>query len=223
MVKMKDQVPYGGTIEYTDNFSATDLDLNWEFLRAPKEQWYSLTRKTGFLSIQLRPETCGGKDNPSFLGRRQQHATSSAATEMEFRPKGENEKAGLLVFQNETHYYFLCKSLDGGRPAVQLFRSSESGGGMELLNYRTLSEVEGRSAIVLRIESRGNTYAFFYSFGGRELMTLKDGVDGTFLSTKVAGGFVGCMYAVYGTSLNIPTDNNADFNWFAYSGDGGGQ
>ncbi|MBY0349264.1 MAG: hypothetical protein K2W79_13480 [Hydrotalea flava] len=34
------------------------------------------------------------------------------------------------------------------------------------------------------------------------------------MSTKVAGGFVSCMYALYATSLRKQSDNQALFHWF---------
>jgi alpha-N-arabinofuranosidase len=214
----KDQLHYGGSFAYTDNFNSDKLDLDWEFLRAPKENWYSLTKKPGFLSIQLRPETCGGKMNPSFLGRRQQHANSAASTAMQFTPQRESEKAGLLVFQNETHFYYLCESFDAGQPMIQLYKSSDGAGEMQLLASRKLSREEGGSEIHLKIESHGNTYLFLCSLNGESWEMVKEGVDGTFLSTKVAGGFVGCMYAVYATSLGKPSESIAYFDWFAYEG-----
>jgi len=39
-----------------------------------------------------------------------------------------------------------------------------------------------------------------------------------FLSTRVAGGFVGCMYALYATSFGKSCNNKAYFNWFEYQG-----
>ncbi len=208
----------GGTFSYRDDFDAAILDLHWEFLRAPRQKWYSLTQKPGFLALRLRPETCSGKMNPSFLGHRQQHARSSAMTIMEFVPGKENEKAGLLVFQNESHFYFLCKSLEGGNPAVQLFKSRGQAEDMELLASQTLNASEATGTLLLRIESDGATYSFLYSPDGREWHPVKEKVDATFLSTKVAGGFVGCMYALYATSLGAPDTNTACFDVFSYSG-----
>ncbi len=211
-------LPYGGSFEYTDDFTSDRLDPNWEFLRAPRTQWYSLQKKHGFLSMELRPETCSGNGNPSFLGRRQAHANSSAQTAMEFTPRSGNEKAGLLAFQNETHFYFLCKSEQNGRPVVQLLKSSESTGELELLASYDLREANGSSALYLRIKAHDSTYAFQWSVNGTLWETLRDGVDGTFLSTKTAGGFVGCMYAVYATSTGKPSSSSAAFDWFSYKG-----
>lgn len=218
----KNELHYGGSFDYTDNFNSDKLDLNWEFLRTPVERWYSLTKKPGFLSVQLRPETCGGKKNPSFLGRRQQHANSSASIGMEFTPRGENEKAGLLLFQNETHYYYLCKSVEGGQSVIQLYKSvgeDSSANRMELLGSQKLDGIESQKEVYLKIEAHGNTYSFQYASNPSGWSILKDSVDATFLSTKVAGGFVGCMYALYTTSLGKPTSNEAYFDWFEYAGD----
>ncbi|UCE08173.1 MAG: glycoside hydrolase family 43 protein, partial [bacterium] len=119
-------IPYSGNFKYRDDFDATGLNLNWIFLRTPREKWYDLNRRTGFLSMQLRPETCAGNMNPSFLGHRQQHAQCSASISLNFVPEFENEKVGLLVFQNETHFYFLCKSLEEDELVVQLYKSTDN-------------------------------------------------------------------------------------------------
>jgi len=63
--------------------------------------------------MQLRPESCSGTGNPSFIGHRQQNLKGEASIALDFLPAAENEKAGLLIFQNENHFYFLCKSLQG--------------------------------------------------------------------------------------------------------------
>ncbi len=220
-VEQKDELHYGGNFEYTDEFSGETLDLNWEFLRAPREKWYSLGEKPGWLAMRLRPETCAGKSNPSFLGRRQQHNESSASTAMKFSPAVENEKAGLLVFQNETHFYFLCKSVKNNHPAVELYKSidnPDSLDGMELVGTRKLDPNAGNKEIYLRIEAVGAHYNFLFSSEAGKWDTLKDSLDASFLSTKVAGGFVGCMYALYATSLGKPSENTAYFSWFKYKG-----
>jgi alpha-N-arabinofuranosidase len=51
--------------------------------------------------------------------------------------------------------------------------------------------------INLKIQSTGRPYAFSYSIGSGEFKTLKDNVDGSYLSTDVAGGFQGVMLGMY--------------------------
>lgn len=220
-VKEKGELCYSGNFVYTDNFNSDTLDLNWELLRAPREKWYSLIKNPGYLAMRLKPETCSGRMNPSFIGRRQQHAVCSASTAIEFSPTAENEKAGLLVFQNETHYYYLCKSIEGGQPVIQLFRSSASpnaGNEMELLTSQKLNAVQLNKEVQIKMAAHGNFYSSLYSFEPDKWHMLKDSLDATFLSTKVAGGFVGCMFALYATSLGKPSESTAYFDWFNYKG-----
>ncbi|RZK90033.1 MAG: glycoside hydrolase family 43 protein, partial [Hymenobacter sp.] len=47
---------------------------------------------------------------------------------------------------------------------------------------------------------------------------LKDQVDGKFLSTQVAGGFIGCLVGMYATSSGQPTANTASFKYLKYEG-----
>ncbi len=214
--------PYNGNFTLTYDFNNAQLSKDWSFLRTPHEKWYSLSEKKGYLTINLRPETCSGNMNPSFLGHRQQHLNCSASTALNFTPKSENEKAGLLIFQNENHFYYLCKSLENDKPVLQLFKSkiSEVSDAMELLASKELVKNENKNELYLKIRARGNKYSFQYSFEtASSWQMLKDSVNAEFLSTKVAGGFVGCMFALYATSSGKPTDNLVEYDWFKYKGD----
>jgi alpha-N-arabinofuranosidase len=198
---------------YKDDFNKANLDLSWKFLRVPEKKWYSLSEKKGSLTMQLLPQTCAGKDSPAFLGYRQQHLAGYASTSFNFSSGSEYEKAGMLIFQNENHFYFLCKSLENKIPVIQLYKSNaDTGGNMIFLQSQKIpSNISNE--VSLKIEANGNTYSFYYLLHGKWTL-LKDKVDGKFLSTKVAGGFVGNMYALYATSSGAESDNKASFNWF---------
>jgi alpha-N-arabinofuranosidase len=71
----------------------------------------------------------------------------------------------------------------------------------------------------LKVEARGDTYSFSSAAGSDEWIPLQDNVDARFLSTKVAGGFVWCVYALYATSLGSPSENTVYVEWFEYVGD----
>ena len=211
--------PYSGNFEMQDEFDEDQLNINWMFLRTPHEKWYSLEERKGFLSLQLIPETCSEKMNPAFLGHRQQHLNCSATTAIDFKPESENEKAGLLIFQNEEHFYFLCKSLENNKEVIQLYKSGAADEEMELITSRDISNEQNENLLYLEIKAEGNKYSFFYSKNKHELDLLKEDVDAMFLSTRVAGGFVGCMYALYATSLAKASNNRACFDFFSYKGD----
>ena len=65
------------------------------------------------------------KGNPSFIGKRQQHLYSTTDVSLTFDPKSENEKAGLVIFQDEKHFYYLCRSKVGTQHMIQLYKSKE--------------------------------------------------------------------------------------------------
>jgi len=207
---------YSGNFLFVDDFKSGELDPSWEFLRTPKESWYSFSEKRGSLMMRLLPETCSGKSNPAFLGHRQQHLDGDASTSINFSAKSENEKAGILIFQNENRFYFLCKSVENNIPVVQLYRSSpDTIGRLELLQSQNL---KGSGNLQLKIEALGNSYSFYYSLNKMDWTILKSGVDAKYLSTKTAGGFVGCMYALYASSHGMPTSSKVWFDWFRYQG-----
>jgi xylan 1,4-beta-xylosidase len=214
-------VPRGGNFQIRDDFGKSKLNPEWVFLRTTRERWYDLTARKGWLGLRVRPETCAETGNPSFVGHRQQHAVGTASISLDFTPKADNEKAGLLIFQNEAHFYFVCRSTSKGKPVVELYSSASEGGeapGMKLLASRDLSGSDAKGAVGLRIEARGDTYAFLLRLEQDGWVLLKDGVDARFLSTRVAGGFVGCMYALYATSSGKPSKSVAYFDWFEYAG-----
>jgi len=60
------------------------LDLSMMHLRTVDSSSFK-TSKSG-LTLKLKPETITELGNPSFVGKRQQHLTSSAETELNFSP-----------------------------------------------------------------------------------------------------------------------------------------
>jgi len=203
----KKNEPFNGNYLFRDDFAKDRLNIRYNFLRTVRETWYDLSSKKGYLSLQLRPETCAGKGNPSFIGFHQPHLKGYAATALQFTPEAENEKAGLLVFQNERHYYFLCQSLENGKTVIQLFKENE------LLVSRPL-DVKTKAPVLLKISADNDKYSFYYATDKYKWQSLMENADGKYLSTKGAGGFVGCLYALYATSENKTSAGKASYDWF---------
>ena len=204
---------FSDNFTFRDHFENKEVNVRYTFLRTVTEKWYTTTTNKGWLSIQLRPQSISGKGNPSFVGFRQQHHQARVTTKLRFAAGGEHEKAGLAIFQNEERYYYLCASLAAGRPVVQLFQSSSDT--MILLAEQFLPT--NNKDMYLRMEPKKSIYSVSYSTDGRKWIALKD-VDGKFLSTATAGGFVGCVFGLYATSTGKMSDNLAEFDWFEYRG-----
>ena len=160
------------------------------------------------------PETISGTGDPSFVGFRQHNMKCTDTVALSFDAASEQEKAGLTIFQSEHNYYYLCKSVEKGKPVVELYQST-AGEEMKLLATQPLS---GNNVVQLRITANGDSYSFAYAQKGKNWQALKENVDGKFLSTKVAGGFVGSVFGMYATSLGKATNNRACFDWFEYAG-----
>lgn len=207
--------PFSGNYSYRDDFNKSSLDFRYIFLRTVTDKWYNTLDKNGNLSIQLRPETVGGRSNPSFVGFRQAHHQAIATTKLQFAPSAENEKAGLVIFQNENTFYYLCKSLSAGKPVVQVYQGTKDSLSMNLLTENITGSVN--EDVQLRIEPKNDICTMSFSKDGKSWTKLQD-VDGKVLSTAKAGGFVGCVFGLYATSAGKPTNTKAYFDWFEYKG-----
>ncbi len=192
-------VPTSGNFTVRDDFSEPALPPYWNVMRTPRGRpWYDLATHPGWLTLRARPEPLGGRGQPSFVGRRQQHATASASTALVFAPTRPGDFAGLAAFQNETHYYALGLGLERGRTVVRLER--RAGGAPDAPAAVVASarvRVRPGSPIYLRIDAWGREYGFWYAEEPDRWKQLVASADGTILSTKVAGGFVGTYYGVF--------------------------
>lgn len=196
-----------GNFHFYDDFNLPSLNSRYQFLRTVRSKWHDLTTNPGSLTLNLRPETCGGKGNPSFIGFHQPHLKGHAATSLKFSPTSANEKAGLLLFQNETKYYYLCKSVKDGKPVVELYKGDE-------LVVSQLLKKPLNEEVFFKVEAKTDKYAFYFAEKKGEWKLILDNVNAKELSTKNAGGFVGCLYSMYATSSGMPSSGKAVYNWF---------
>lgn len=194
-------VPTSGNFTHRDEFDGTALAPYWQLLRTPRERWYDLSSTPGTLTIRARPALLSGRDQPSFIARRQQHGTASATVSMRYRPTKPGDKAGLVAFQNERFHYFvgLTMHADGG-VTVDVEQQRANGGRDTTIVLASRPWTAPSDSILLRIQARNDRYDFFYASGPGAWVPLAQDADGTMLSTRVAGGFVGAMLGMYAYS-----------------------
>lgn len=212
-VKQPGARPQSGNFDYTITFEK-ELDPTMLFMRTCDSNSFSLNKASG-LTMKLKPETVMELGNPSFIGKRQQHMFCTADTELDFSAASADEKAGLMIFQDEQHFYYLCKSVDQGSPVLQLF-AGNANSTMSLLSQVPLNKKSKK--VYLRIDARGENYDFYFAEKPKSWNLIKDNVDGKFLSTEVAGGFIGCVFGMYATSSGKPSSNSASFGYLRYAG-----
>lgn len=199
-----------------DNFERETLDFVWNFLRTPRETFYSLTEHPGYLRLKLRPQTLAEWANPSFVGRRQQHANFMAQTAMAFTPASPDEEAGLVLLQNsDFHFRFVVTQVETPRRVVSTvvrLIKREKGEETPLASVPVSSE-----RVYLKVEAYGQAYSFFVAEAPGMWRRVAGDVDGRILSTPVAGGFVGAYIGMYASANGHASDNAADFDWFEYA------
>jgi alpha-N-arabinofuranosidase len=130
------------------------------------------------------------------VGRRQQHIAATASTAMRFDPERPGDKAGLVAFQNETHHYFLGVVRSGDSTVVRVEMSDGAGAKDSVLASASRGLPPG-GTVFLKIDARGGRYDFYFARRAGEWIPLLRDADGTILSTKHAGGFVGTMLGMY--------------------------
>jgi hypothetical protein len=153
--------------------------------------------KDGRLILPLSSAVSTGTGTPSYLCRRIQHHQFDVQTQMFFTPRDSTEAAGLLIFKNEKHQYFLCRS-EKGLELRQISGSDKC----KVLAFSVLPDYVER--VYLRAECRGTTYSFFYRLEGSgvdDWTVIAENVDASFVSSKV-GGFTGTTIGVYAEKVN---------------------
>ncbi|MEZ5947593.1 MAG: family 43 glycosylhydrolase, partial [Hyphomonas sp.] len=193
-------VPTSGNFTLTEEFEGETLPPYWMAVRIPKQQWHSLEH--GTLRITPRGESLGSGKQPSFLARRQQHTNAEASTELVFAPQAPKDEAGIAAFQNDDFFYALGVGLnDAGERVVRLRK--KSGPDMED-NGEILAEIpvspDPELPVRLKIAARGASYDFYAASGDSAWQSVATGQDGSILSTRAAGGFVGAVFGMYAQS-----------------------
>ena len=193
-----------------DSFEGSELGMQWNFIRTPRGEYWSLSERPGHLRLKLKPERLSECTNPSFVGRRQQHMCFAARTVMEFVPQSKNETAGLVLLQNQDYQFRLEYAL------------GESGTIMRLIQRKAgeetvlASHAVDANKLYLKVEAIGQSYHFYYGTAYEQWTALTEHVDGTLLSSDVAGGFIGAYMGLYASSEGEKSANCADFDWFEY-------
>jgi alpha-N-arabinofuranosidase len=206
-----------------DHFNTQTLTPQWNFLRTPRDEFWSLSARPGYLRLRLRPERLTDLANPSFVGRRQQHMRFIARAALEFKPQQDEECAGLVLLQNNE---FQFRFIITGRIAttVRLVKRSASEPNSRVRPIQNGTEVTlaehpiESSRFYFKVEADGQAYSFYIATEPEVWQPIAEGVDGRILSTPLAGGFVGAYIGMYASSNGHPSTNTADFDWFEYVG-----
>jgi len=175
-----------------DEFKGTS-ETEWLQVRVPKQPWYRMDQ--GALEITALPVNLEQKLNPSFLARRQQDQRFDASIQLAAR-LAPGISAGIAVYQNEDHWFFLGTKTRG---AQRLFLERRAGATTEVIAEASIAAPP--ETLRLRVSAEGPNYSFYYD-AGKGWQVLRENADGSILSTEIAGGFVGTVLGPFARQEN---------------------
>jgi len=212
------EIPLNGNFTLRDSFISTELAPYWLFIRTPFTEKHSIGQNGGGLVLKLSPEMLNEYKNPAFIGRRQQHMKYEASVSLEFKPGIAGEMAGIAAFQNDEFYYFLAKTLMEDKEAVVLYKSSKKDKGI-IPEILAVKYPDSHEKLFLKITGEKASCSFFFATAENQWQAVAENVDGKYLSTELAGGFVGTIIGMHASASGNTSENTALFNWFEYSGE----
>jgi xylan 1,4-beta-xylosidase len=192
-----------------DDFDDAKLGLEWNYLRNPDMNNYSLKQRKGWLTLTPSPVNIDDLDSPTLVCRRQEHWDCAVSTRLDFSPVADNEEAGLSAFYYNEHHY-----------DIGLVKS---GTGRQLIVRRRIGDL---TAIVARADVPAGpvepamiadklNYRMGYMRDGQfvEMATGRT----QFLSCEAAPvGFTGVCFGLYATGNGKNSATAAHFDWFDY-------
>lgn len=194
-VKRGTEVTFGN-FERNEDFSNDTLGMEWLTLRAPGTELYSLNEAPGYLRLNCAAVNASEKKTPAFIARRIQHHKFTVSTRMLFDPVNESEAAGILIFKDEKHQYFLSVSKSGEKKRIALEQVDDT-----IKKQLVAEEIEKDvKDMRLKVVSKGTYFECYYAVNEGEWMTLCKNVDASHLSTTNAGGFTGTTIGMYATA-----------------------
>jgi alpha-N-arabinofuranosidase len=198
-----------------DNFDSDKWAMQWNFLRNPYKDDFSLTARPGYLRLNGSAITFNDQDSPAFVGRRQTDFNCTASTLVDFDPKSENEEAGLVVRGFDRFYYTIGVTLHNGKHKV-FFRKVVRGEIIDSIQYVDIQP--GR--VILSVKASPLSYEFSCKSptGVRKVLGTALTKD---LSVEVIGFergmcFTGAYFGMYASGNVQKCTSPADFDWFEY-------
>lgn len=193
-------------------FNGKKLGFEWNYLRNPHLENYSLTDKKGTLRLKATNVTLDAVDSPTFAGRRQEHIDFTATTVLDLADAKEGDAAGITVYMNNISHYDLSVKQGAGnkRTLVLQYRMASV--------LHTAAEVElPQGKIKLQVKGNKDHYSFAYATDGANFKPLGK-ADVRFISSETAGGFTGIYLGLFATSATKASKAYADFDKFEYIG-----
>lgn len=147
-----------------------------------------------------------------FFGIRQQHLSFASAVSVTM-PADPRCACGMLVLQHDYSLLRITLCYRDGRPFLQLAKRERRMADFSMQETVLQEKALQKTQFTLGISAREQAYSL--SLDGETLTT----VDGSFLGSETAGGFVGAYIGLYATGNGADTEAEACFENMTYQGE----
>lgn len=198
-----------------DDFDGEMLGFPYQSLRVPfDESWVSLKERPGYLRLRGR-ESLASLHDQSLIARPIQHYECTATTCLEFKPDSFMQMAGLVLYYDDSDYYYLRVTADeirGTSLGVVLCK----GGKYDEISSMQLS-VKNWERYYLKVEIHERELIFFASPDGVGWTAVCTPLDFGTLSDEYFGklGFTGSYVGLCAQDLDQQA-KPAYFDFFEY-------
>ncbi|GEM04216.1 xylosidase/arabinosidase [Halolactibacillus miurensis] len=181
-------------VEETTHFTFESLRPEFMFLRNPVMTHYAFNVGDGRLRLYPTTETIKDLASPTYISVKQQAMDYHLTTRLNLALTSGSE-AGLAILQNERYSIRLVVVVEDSQTTVQMLSLID--GEETILNSVPINGDD----VTLEIQGAGQRVKGLCRINEETIVVAED-VDSHYLSTEVAGGFVGCTLGIYTTSTN---------------------
>lgn len=179
-------------VEQPTKFHFNEMHPDFLFIRNPQTESYDFQARPDWLRMKPTPVKVTEVASPTYIGLRQQSMSYELAAHLDVQTS-ENSEAGLVIVQSDKYSIRLVATPKENGLEVKMI--THINGLDTIVGTQSIQEKE----ITLALIGEGQLLKGIIRIGEQELLVAEK-IDSHYLSTEVAGGFVGCTLGVYCTS-----------------------
>lgn len=197
-----------------DDFDNEVLNLNWEFVRNPNYNNFSLAERKGFARIYTAPGQLFEISAENTLLRREEELCYTAETALEFNPKG-NEQAGLTCYYSTATYARFSLCIRNGIRTLELAINRNHG--EEII--KQISDIPS-GKIYFRVDVEHLNRKFYYGIHKNNMVLAEELGNCIYLCDEGVPDdpkrHTGTLVGIYANSGGDNSRIPADFDYFSY-------
>jgi len=195
-----------------DDFNDAKLGLNWEFVRNPDMENFSLCERPGWCRIWTSDGTLSDISAKNILLQREEELSYEAETKMDFYPSKPGEQAGLVCYYSTATYARCSLEFDNGRKLKLVINRNH---GEEVV--ACVDSIKEQT-LYLRVIVKGLERSFEYSYDGADWLPVGKLENCIYLCDEGVPDdpkrHTGTLVGIYASNGGCGSRIAADFDYF---------